>query len=188
MGAKRMVREDEIALGGFRFTSTDVWLWHDGIKNLRHYVPLAQNDWQKEDAAGASALDFPFDAGTGRISARVTPSAFGTHNLRKRIILPRDFGIFAATSPITIVTRRSNTNTSLKAYLYNGTTVDAGINGVSVNPSVAATWETFTLTPSGTYNAGDFVTFQVEYVAAANGRTVEVADLAMSYKTNRGNI
>lgn len=183
-----MVREDEIAAGGFKFTTTDVYYWHDGIKNLRHQVPFAQNDWAKEDASGTSAMDFPFDSGTGRISARVTPSVAGTHNLRKRIILPRDFGTFAPTTPISVVMKRSAANTSLKAYLFNGATVDPGINGVSVDPSVSATWETFQLTPTGTYVPENFLTFVIEYVCALATRTVEVADLQLGYKTNRGNI
>lgn len=183
----RGVREDELAAGGWKFLISDVWFWHDGFKNLRHYVPFAQNDWAKVDSSGDSALDLPFDSGTGRVSARLSPVATGTHWLYKRIILPRDFGIFAPSSPMSIVTKRSAVDTSLKAYLYNAATVDPGVNGVTIDPAVSATWEAFQLTPTGTYNPGDMITFGVEYVSAAVGRTVEVADLQMGYKTNRGN-
>lgn len=188
MNAGRGVLDSEISAGGFKFITSGVWFWHDGFKNLRHYVPFAQNDWALEDTGGTSALDYPFDSGTGRISARITPTAFATHKIRKRILLPRDFGAFAPTLPITIVTRRSAAVTSVKASLFNAATVDPGVNGVDVSPAVSATWETFTLTPSGAYFPGDLVTFQIEYVAAANGRTVEAADLTLSYKTNRGNV
>lgn len=186
--AGRGVRDDEISAGGFRFIISDVWFWHDGFKNLRHYVPFAQNDWAKEDASGVSILSFPFDSGTGRIAGEINPATFGTHKIRKRIILPRDFGAFAPTQPITLITKRSAAVTSLVASLYNAATVDPGVNAVDVSPSVSATWETFTLTPSGAYNPGDFITFEIVYVAAANGRTVDIADLQLSYKTNRGNV
>lgn len=186
--AGRGVRDDEISAGGWRFITSDVWFWHDGLKNLRHYVPFGQNDWAKEDASGTSALAIPFDSGTGRVSAQVNPIATGTHKIRKRIILPRDFGIFAATEPITVVVKRSGSVTSIKATLYLGGSADAGVNGVSVSPAASATWETFTLTPSGAYNPGDFVTFEIEYVSTTAGVTVDVADLQFSYKTNRGNV
>ena len=187
--SKRMVREDELAKGGWLFTSTGVAYWHDGIKNLRQFIPIAQSDWVKEDTAGTSTLDFPYDGATSRITARITPTAFGTHKIRKRILLPRDFGAWAPTSPITVVTKRSAVDTSLLATLFHGGAADAGVNGVSVDPSVAATYQTFTLTPTDvTYNPGDLVTFEIAYIAAANGRTIEACDLMLSYKTNRGNI
>lgn len=186
--ARRTVRNDEFAKGGFHATSSDVWYWHDGIKNFRHYVPFAQSDWTKEDQSGTSSLSFPFDSGTGRIGAMLNPSSFGEHILRKRIILPRDFGAFAPTEPITITIRRSGVVSAIAALLLNGATHDPTIDSVDISPVVDSVWETFILTPTGTYNPGDFVTFVVEYEAGSNGITVEIADLSLSYKTNRGNI
>ena len=186
--ARRTVRCDEYAKGGWHALSSDVWYWHDGIKNFRHFIPFAQNDWAKEDAAGTSALSFPFDSGTGRISAEINPSVIGTHLIRKRIIAPRDFGIFAPTDPIVIVTKRSGAVTSVKATLFNGATMDPTVNGVDVSPAVSGTWETHILFPTGVYNPGDFMTFQIEYISSTIGVTVDTADLAMAYKTNRGNI
>jgi hypothetical protein len=186
--ARRSVRCDEIAKGGFHFTSSDVFVWHDGIKNLRHFVPFAQNDWAKHDDSGASTLSFPFDSGTGRISAELNPSSAGVHKIRKRILLPRDFGAFAPTVPMEIVVQRSGAVTAIKATLWLGATADPGINGVAIDPAVASTWESFILIPTGSYNPGDFVTFEVEYDASTNGVTVDIADLSFAYKTNRGNI
>lgn len=186
--AGRGVKDDELSAGGWRFLASDVWIWHDGFKNLRHYIPFAQNDWTLNDGSGSSALDFPFDSGTGRVPVRITPVVAGVHKIYKRILVPRDFGIQAPSQPMSIVTRRSSTDTYLKAYLYNATTVDPGVNGVSIDPAVSATWESFALVPTGAYNPGDWMTLLVEYSAAAAGRTVEVADLQIGYKTNRGNV
>lgn len=158
-----------------------------GTKGFRHMMPTAQHDWIKEDVSGTSALSYVFDSATSRLVARLNPSATGTHKLRKRIYIPRDYGL-SPSNCFALVVQRSGSVTSIKATLLANGTADSTINGSSVSPVASSTFEAFTFTPGSDYNAGQWATVEIEYVSSTIGVTVDIADFEWMYKTDLGNI
>jgi hypothetical protein len=157
-----------------------------GTAGFRKFVPIPQSDWVKVDSSGTSALAYLFDSATSRLTAQLNPSATGTHKLRKRILLPRDHGT-EATLGFRLVTKRSGSITSLKVSILKGGAADATINGSSVSPASAATFELFSFTPGTDYTPGDWVTIEIEYVSSTIGNTVEIGDLEWAYLTGMVN-
>ena len=187
--ALRPFRHEEIFSGEFVWLLTQVEMGHDGFKNLIHFVPLAQNDWQLFQSGSGHILTNEFDPATSRDLARqtATVAAARTSFLRKRIILPQDFGQFD-TGAIVFITRRSaSAPTSYQATLLKGGVADPGINGVNVQAATTA-FELKTLTPTATYFPGDLVTLELECITGGNLQFNEIGDLEIQYRTARGNV
>lgn len=157
-----------------------------GTEGFRKFVPIPQSEWAKVDTAGTSALAYLFDSATSRLTAELNPSATGTHKIRKRILLPRDHGS-ETTLGFRVITKRSGAITSLKISILKGGTADATINGSSISPASASTFELFSFTPGTNYTPGDWLTIEVEYVSSTNGVTVEIGDLEWAYLTGMVN-
>lgn len=71
----------------------------------------------------------------------------------------------------TITTRRSGTTTSFLARFYNAAAVLDGAytGGITIRPTAADVWETFTLpVPTGTYAAGEECLLDLESVLPGN--------------------
>jgi hypothetical protein len=150
-------------------------------------IPTAQHDWVKEDSSGTSALSYVYDSATSRMVARLTPSATGTHKLRKRIYIPRDYGL-TPSDGINVVVKRSGSVTSIKMTIYANGSADATINGSSISPVASSTFESFPLSVGSDYNAAQWATVEIEYISSGIGVTVDIADFEWMYKTDLGNI
>ena len=198
---------DELGDGEFRFMRTDVTHADDGHDNLKLYAPFDQGDWQKDDTTGTSIYSKGFDSGTSRVYESLAVNTLvggaGVYTIRRRLLLPRDFGrsgvlpedpgaadggigLFDANA-ISLFTYRDGAVSDIKATLLYAGAADGGVNGVSVNPGAASTWTMFTLSPSGTYAPGQFVTLQIEYDANTAAIAIRVADIIVAYRSARGN-
>jgi hypothetical protein len=191
MKALRPIRHEEIQAGEFVYLLTDVQFGHDGIKNLRHYIPLEQTQWHFYQAVSGHVMDTVFDAVPHRLTTRVTAVNGGAKQskIRKTFILPDDFGRFPADALIFKVRRSAATPVSFLATLYHGSVTDPAINGISIFPTIATPdYELKLLTPSHTYYPGDFATLELESNTNATGQWLEISDIELAYKTARGNI
>lgn len=182
-------RNEKINNGQTVYILTGVEYGHDGIKNLQHFVPFAQNEWELEQTAGTPTLTRPFDAATSRITARITDVG-GTDQgkIRKRFILPSDFGSFPTGSLVLMSRRSASAPTHFKATLLKGGVADPGVSGAAIQASVGLTYELKTLTPTATYFPGDFVTLELDSLTSVAAQFNEVADLELLYTTGRGNV
>ena len=185
--AMRQVRNEWSAAGFFGFNRTNVKYAHNGIQNLKHYVPIAQIGWFGELVSGTFTVSFSYDGGTSRTPVTITCSSPGVYKVRTRVQLPKDFGSIPA-SGLSIVTRRNAAITHLKLTMEKGGSADSAVNGVSVSPASSSTWETFTFSPSGGYSPGEFLTFTVEFSADTASDVADVADLSLTYVNKRGNV
>lgn len=187
--AIRHARHDESECGEIVYLRTAVEYGDDGIKGLRHFVPIEQGNWLHDGTAN-HALSRVYDAGTSRIMDRITASAGGaiTSKMRKRLLLPYDFGQFFSFSLSLIVRGNAGTlPTSFKLTLLNAAAADATINGLSIKPTVGNTFELKTTMPGTVYVRGVFLTLEFELVTANNGEWGEIGDLFLAYQSGRGN-
>lgn len=202
------VRQDLADSGEFRFNNHGVSHADDGHEMLRQYAPFDQGPAQVEDVTGSSLFNpGVFDAPTSRlydeVKAVTLVAGAGVYKWRRRLLLPRDFGR-SAPSPIdgttdaflglfeadalSIFVYRDGDITDIKATLWIAGAADAGVNGVSIKPVAANTWTMKTLSPSGTYAPGQFVTLELEYDASTEGVAVRYADFINNYRVARGNV
>lgn len=191
MKALRPIRHEEIQAGEFEWLLTDVEMGHDGFKNLRHYAPFDQTNWHFYQAGPGHMFEVVYDTVPNRLCARVTSVNGGNRQskIRKRILLPDDFGYFPVDALVFKTRRASGGPLSFNAYLYNGMATDPSVNGVDVKPAVITPWyEMKLLTPTGFYFPGDFLTLELELNTVAVGHWCEIADIELAYKTARGNI
>jgi hypothetical protein len=197
------VRTDWSDSGFFGFMKTGVKHASDGHEMLRQYVPFDQGDFVKEDVSGLSTYSKLYESATSRVYDNLNADATGTHKIRRRLRLPRDFGRSAPapldgsadaflglfpTDALSLFTYRTGSLTSLKVTLEKAGTPDSVINGVSVSPSSASVWQMFALTPGDAYNPGDFLTLTLEYVSSTVDVAIRIADYTLAYLTTRGNV
>lgn len=185
--ARRHIRHDQIEAGYFRYLLTGVQYGHAGIANLIHQIPFAQGEWAKVDDSGESSLELIEDAPTSRVPTKLDVVTTGTHRILKRFQIPADFGSFPDPA-LGLMARRSGALTTLQLSLLKGGTADSVLDGVDISPMVDSTFEFFELTPGDTYDQGDFVTLQIEYVSSTIGVFVEIADIEFLYKSGLGNV
>ena len=126
-------RTEEIFAGFFHYTLTDVFYGHDGISGLKHFVPFAQSEWHHFTTQGHQ-LTHVHDSVTSRISARIesVQAAARTSIIRKRVILPTDFGSWVASGLRFIVFRGASAPVSFNVSLFKDGVVDPGISGVDI--------------------------------------------------------
>lgn len=185
-----MHMDDHFGSGQLVFKNNNVEYGDDGIKGLIDYVPMAQGDWDSFDASPHHEYDKRYDSGTSRVMAHIEAVMAGTSQtsyIRKRVLLPRNFGSIP-TDGLRVITYRNGAITSLKAKLLFFGSADAAVNGVSIKPVSDVTFEQFLMSPSGLYAPGDFLTIEVELVADTAGQYARIADLELIYRTARGNI
>lgn len=187
--ALRPFRHEEIESGEFVWLLTGVVMGHDGFSGLQHFVPGVEADYSLEQTVGTPTLTRPFDAVTSRLPSRITSvGATDQGKIRRRFILPNDFGGFPADSLIFLTRRSASAPTSFKVSLLRGGAADPGVNAVSVQASAATTYELKTLSPTGTYFPGDFLTLEFDSLFNAGAQFNEVADIELLYTTSRGNV
>lgn len=187
---RRGVRADEIGAGHFKFLNTGVEVGDDGIKGLRHYVPLSQNEWLHDGTANHAKSE-QYDGGTGRILTRITAAAGGaiTSRMRKRVLLPRDFWKFPALGFEVIVRGSNALPTFVKMTVERNATPDGTVNDLDIKPSVHSTFEAKQMSISSTtYLAGDFIILEFKVTTANNAEWAEIGDVQLGYITARGNV
>ncbi len=187
---KRAARAEEIGNGHFHFLNTDVFYGDDGIKGLRHFVPLAQSDWIHDGTANHSMSD-QLDAGTSRLMKRITAGAGGaiTSRMRKQVLLPRDFWYFPALGFEMMVRASASLPTAVTMTVKRLGTADGTVNDADIKPSVGGVFELKQLGISTTtYMAGDVVLLEFKLETANNAEYAEIGALALAYKTARGNV
>lgn len=189
-GASYAFREDWTASGFFGFSSTGVQYADRGIKGLRKYAPFDQGPWLKIDTLGTSDYTMGYDGDTSRVFDQIEPTVLSVGNgvfaLYRRLRIPRDFGGF---SGITLFSLRN----SLEVYemivtMWANGVADTGVNAIRVKPIMTDVWEQFTLTPTGAYLPGDFVTFVVQIASSSIAVQARFADWAPCYVTDKGNV
>lgn len=187
---KRAARAEEIGNGHFHFLNTDVYYGDDGIKNLRHFVPLAQSDWVHDGTANHAMSD-QLDSGTSRLMKRITASAGGaiTSYMRKQVLVPRDFWYFPALGFEMMVRGSGTLPTAVTMTVKRLGTADATVNDEDIKPSVGSVFEAKQLSiESSTYMAGDVILLEFKLTTGGVGQYAEIGALAMAYKTARGNV
>lgn len=187
--ARRHARHDEMENGEFVFLATGVEYGHDGILNLRHYVPFSQETWIHDGTAN-HAQTAPYDAVTSRLTNRVTASLGGaiTSRTRKRIVLPRDFGSFPASGVSVIVRSSASIPTDVQLSLYMDGVADSSLIAYSIKPTVGLTYEEKFASIGDTYSPGDVVTLELAVTTANNAEYAEVGDIEIAYLSGRGNV
>jgi len=180
-------KNEKIGSGQLIFMNTDVVYGDDGISGLDHYVPFAQGDWTYAAGTGTATFAVIYDAATSRVYASLTCLGTGTVFLRKRILLPKDFGNFPANA-LTMITYRSAPLTSMKTTIYKAGAADATVVGVSVEPSISTTWESFSKSPTSSYASGNFITLEVESNHDTIGDESRYSDVSLLYSNLRGNV
>lgn len=188
MGVKAILmhKGDKLGSGETIFTNTGVEYADDGIKGLLDNVPQSQQDWIVD---GPAPLTYPYDATTGRLPAHLAAPGAGNTFLRKRLLLPRNFGVFPDSS-LKVITRRHGTNGGYTLTLVGpGAIPDPDVDGVDINPVSADEYEQFIMTPGGFYTPNDpvFVTIEVQFTGVG-GEWVEICDLEFTTRSGRGNI
>lgn len=178
-------RDDIADHGQFKFLRTGVEYGHDGIKGLKHYIPIAQGALIGQQVSGAWTFAYRRDATDQRTPFEATCVSDGTAEISLRLRLPLDFGSFPENSLELAVSKSFNVAV-LSATLYKNGAADSTINGSAIEPASTEIWEVFQLTPGGTYGRGDWITL-VLTVTAINGDSVEFSDISLCYKTARGN-
>jgi len=98
------------------------------------------------EKAGTNSFGYAQHAGTG-------VDHTGTYDMP--FIVPDTHPPSTAIPAFTLTVRRSGASDSLTAKLYKNGVIDAGVNGVSIIATADVTYETKTITPTGTYSAGD---------------------------------
>lgn len=183
-----MHKDDQLGSGQTVFKNTGVEWGDDGVKGLVHYVPHGQGDWHIFDNFANHEHSKDYDSGTSRINERVEAMVTGStsSNLRKRLLLPKDFGSFVGDA-IKIIVYRSGT-ISMAASLYTAGAADAGVSFVDITPASNVTYEQFLLTPTGVYMPGDFMTLEIAVSTDTAGEYALICDLEVVYRTKRGNI
>jgi len=187
--AYRQCKSEELDSGFFRFRATDVEMGSHGFKNFLHYASLDE-PWCFFQAAGGHQFSAEWDAVSSRPLPRITSVLGGalTSYLRRRIRVPYDFGSFPANAISLIVRANDITGPTLTATLLKNGVADSGVNGVSILPALVDTWTVGQLTPAESYSRGDLVTLEIAWASDAADQYVEIADLAVAYKTGRGNV
>ena len=189
--ALRPVRHEEIQAGEFVWVATGVELGHDGFKNLLYNVIFAQGGWTLFQSVVHHQLVEVFDTVTSRISARqeaLDSVASVTSTIRKRILLPPDFGFFPAVA-LKLITKVSDPvpDAYTISIVKNGV-VDPGVSAVSIKPVLGDTFEFFEFSPTGEYFPGDLVTLEVKLETSLATHFGEIADVELEFKTARGNV
>lgn len=181
-----MHKDDELGSGKTTFTNTGVIYADNGIQGLLRNVVQSQQDWIVD---GAAPLTYPYDATTGRLPAHLAAPGAGTTFLRKRLLLPRDFGNWPD-SGLKVITRRHGTNGGFTLTLLGpGAVPDPDVDAVDINTVVADDYEQFVMTPGGFYVSNDpiFVTIEVTFTGVG-GEWVEICDLEFTTKSGLGNV
>jgi hypothetical protein len=183
-----MNKHDILGSGKTVFENTGVTYADDGINGLLHNIPMSQQDWIHD---GVHALSYSFDATTARLPARMTAAGAGNGFLRKRLLLPRDFGRWP-NNAIKLITRRSAIiSGSLLFTMYGPSgSADPDVNAINVTPVSADTYEQFVITPGGVYAQSDFMTaaLELEFIAANPGDWMEISDVEVTIRSAEGNI
>lgn len=178
-------RNEKMFAGEFTYTLTGVQMGHDGIKNLVHWIPFAQNDWKLFQSGSGHKLDFVHDSVTSRVKARQesTNAALHTSIIRARVALPKDFGSFVAVRMLSFRGASSPT-------LYNFKLIKNGVAETALNliPTAASTYELKELVPVNAYFPDEFVVFEITLTTAAINVFGDVSDIEVEYKTARGNV
>lgn len=181
-------REDRSCSGFFEFTNTGVQYADTGVRGLKQYANFDQGPWMKVDSSGTSTYAMDLDAGIYRLSESLTSDSAtgGDHRLYRRMRVPRDFGHWLT---LTMFARKNNGTvvTSLGVSIYKGATVDPTVNAFSIKPATNNEWQQFTMTPTGNYSPGDFITFEIKLVCTGFCE-VFVADLAPLYYIDKVNV
>ncbi len=185
----RPFRHEEIFSGEFLWLLTQVEMGHDGFKNLQHFVPLPQSEWALEQTVGTPTLTFPFDAVTSRVTSRITAvGATDQGKIRKRFILPNDFGSFPAGALVFLTRRSASAPTSFNLSLLTGGRADSAGSAVDFLATAGLTYELKTLSPADSYFPGDFLTLEIDSLFSGAGQFNEVVDIELLYTTARGNV
>jgi hypothetical protein len=185
--ADRQVILDELEAGFFRFLLTGTEMGSDGFAGYYHYVPVDPIKWSFFLAHGHSYSE-EWDAATSRINARLTGKAAGTSYLRKRVLLPYDFGSFPANAISVVIRAHDITGPALTLTMYIAGAADSGINGSNILPGMDDTYTLTNETPADAYSPGDWVTFEIAYTSDAAAQYVDVSDLSLAYVSARGNV
>jgi hypothetical protein len=188
------------------YLKTRVKRAHDGDENFWAYAPFDQGDWTKKDPVGQSTYEKSVDEisllAFEKVTADVLVAGIGTHRIRRRLTLPRNFGrsgpspidsgtpdtalgLFPAGSIVGFA-YRSGAISDLLATLYIDGVADPGVDVISIKPVGAGAWEMFSLSPSWAYLPGAALTFEIEYDASDRGVFVGLSDLIVKYRTARG--
>jgi len=91
----------------------------------------------------------------------------GTGKFYKGLLVANTHPPNTALPTFTFWTKRNGATTSFTITLYKTGTADAGVNAVTIKPVANATYEQFTLTPTGLYSPGDALLFELISVAIA---------------------
>lgn len=184
-------RNEEIFGGFFHYTLTDVFYGHDGIENLKHFVPFAQNEWHLFQAGTSHQFFSIFDDVTSRIMARqeaLVAAASRLSTIRKRIILPTDFGSFVVDGLRVIADSSVAQPDAYTISLVKSGTVDPGVSAASILVAAGGTPQLFELTPTAIYSPGDFVTLEIKMTSSGAGDFGEIGDIELEYLNKRGNV
>lgn len=182
-------RHEEIQNGEFVFLQHGVEYGDDGVKNLKHFVPMAQNEWHHFLSATHHRLVRVHETVTSRIMTRMIACEGGakTSKMMRRILLPKDFGSFPV-SGLSVISRRSSNVTSFSVTLWKSGVADLTIDNISIFPISENTFEAFSFTPAASYSPGDFASIEIKIQTSGRGAWAEVGDISLAYVTARGNV
>lgn len=149
------------------------------------FMPMSQQDWAFFNASGGHDFSYVFDTGSSRVMARqeATQSPTRISQIRRRIILPRNFERFEKTALRFIVRGSASLPVRHELTLLKNGVADPNIDGLDIIASAGSTFEARSATPEGTYRLGDFITLEVEVETTTNGEFGEFGDLQFKYKT-----
>lgn len=184
----RQVVHDEKWQGELVFLQTGVWLSGRGFRNLKYSIAIARADWLW-DGTGTVTVSDQYDATTSRITKRITAGAGSqTGRIRNRLLIPRGAGNANSPTSLSVVTRCSAILPSaMSLTIFQGGVADSTVNGVSVLPSIGATFQTFLFNLGTTYLPGSFITMELDTTLINNGDWGEICDVEFVYASELGN-
>lgn len=181
-----MNKKDRLQSGEFRYMLTGVEYGHDGIKNLKYYVPdFVHANLFGFAVTGSWTFDRRYDDTERRAPFRATCTGTGVAKIHLRFRLPQEFGSFPTAALELAVNKSGGTINHVQATLRRGVTADATINASDIEP-VGAGWEYFALTPGTAYGRCDWMSLEISIDAVA-GEDVEFSDLSLAFMSGRGN-
>jgi hypothetical protein len=169
-----------VSNGGTGTTSIPAWI-------TTYYIPIniMQAVLWADSSNNTVTITSDHDNTNFRNYIRATSStAAQDYDIVIEFQIPTDFGSFPA-SCLSVDTRTSdktNCACTISMYIAAGT-VDAGVNGASITPTVADNvWYSFTDTPTGAYVAGDWVHIHI-HISTGDGTpdTFDVSRLTLKY-------
>ena len=109
-----------------------------------------------------------------------------TYDIVTQIPVPQDFSAWAASNPLAISSRTSNTSNGTITMELRDSSGTVQCNFTSLSMGSTDSWITNTpnCLSSGTYNAGDYITVRLRMSARSNAN-VAVGNIVLNYLSNK---